>query len=176
MMIRPVIFPIIAPDINWDLFLREVKNYTGDTITKSMDMYGVKPAQDQTIVAGLTQFRTASYFEPHAIIRDARIILNHLHFSFLILYDPRSLMDFAVNTGLKIITHNTQSDVCVIGGTLLQWKDAIFETSKQEQPSIMRFLGNCLLLVFQNNGYSMIFESFERINLPDQTFTLRYKD
>lgn len=169
---KPVIVPIITPQIHWDGLLLEVRRGTGDSLTRSMDQCEVRPKSDQSIVAALAQFRQSGFVEPHKAIRNANAELRFLYFSFFCIFDPSVFQNISLETEISVIPHNSNPKAFIIGGSLFEWKPGIIQLSTPTFPFATRYFANYLLLAFQCNGYSQVFESFEKKMLLDQTFTL----
>jgi hypothetical protein len=169
---KPVIVPIVSPQIHWDALLLEVRRGTGDSLTRSMDQCEVRPSLDQSIVAALAQFRQSGFVEPNKAVRNANAELRFLYFSFFCLFDPAVCLDVSLETQISLISHHSKPNAFVIGGSLFEWKPGIIELSKPRFPFLTRYFANLLLLAFQCNGYSQIWEGWEKHTLPDQTFTL----
>jgi hypothetical protein len=172
---KPVIVPIISPQIHWDTFLLEVRRGTGDSLTRSMDQCEVRPKSDQSIVAALAQFRQSGFVEPNRAVRNANAELRFLYFSFFCLFDSTVCLDINLETQISTISHHSKPNAFVIGGSLFEWKPGIVELSKPRFPFLTRYFANFLLLTFQMNGYSQVWEGFEKRTLPDQTFNLEPK-
>lgn len=172
---KPVIVPIVSPQIHWDTFLLEVRRGTGDSITRSMDQCEVRPKSDQSIVAALAQFRQSGFVEPHKAVREANAELRFLYFSFFCLFDPSVFADISLETEISVIRHHSNPKAYIVGGSLFEWKPAIIELSDRMFPFLTRYFTNFLLLAFQCNGYSQVWEGWEKRMLPDQTFTLEMK-
>jgi hypothetical protein len=172
---KPVIVPIVSPQIHWDTFLLEVRRGTGDSLTRSMDQCEVRPKSDQSIVAALAQFRQSGFVEPHKAVREANAELRFLHFSFFCIFDPSVFHDISLETEISVIRHHSNPKACVLGGSLFEWKPGIIELSDRMFPFLTRYFANFLLLAFQCNGYSQVWEGWEKRTLPDQTFTLEMK-
>lgn len=172
---NPVIVPIVSPQIHWDTFLLEVRRGTGDSLTRSMDQCEVRPKSDQSIVAALAQFRRSGFVEPHKAVRDANAELRFLYFSFFCIFDPSVFQDISLETEISVIPHHSNPKAYIVGGSLFEWKPAIIELSDRMFPFLTRYFANFLLLAFQCNGYSQVWEGWEKRTLPDQTFTLEMK-
>jgi hypothetical protein len=173
--IKPVIVPILSPRIHWDAFLLEVRKGTGDSLTRSMDQCEVRPKPDQSILAALAQFRRSGFVEPHRAVREANAELRFLYFSFFCIFTGSVFQDISLETEISVIRHHSDSEAFVIGASLFEWKPGIVELSDRAFSFATRYFANYLLLAFQMNGYSQVWEGFEKRTLPDQTFTLEPK-
>lgn len=172
---RPVIIPIVSPQIHWDQFLIEVRRATGDSLTRSMDQHEVRPKSDQSIVAALAQFRQSGFIDPYKSVRNANAELKLLSFSFFCAYHPSVFQDISLETEISVIRHHSNRNAYIIGGNLNEWKAGIIQLSDSLFPFHTRYFANALLLAFQCNGYSQIWEGWVKRNLPDGTFSLEPK-
>ena len=105
--------------------------------------------------------------------------LQYLHYTFLIYSDPNTASDFRIVSrcqtndipGLKADT------VVSLGtGSLLQWKETILANSNNDVAFRTRVLINKIQIHFERvEGLYLLFDSFRKIRLEDQSFILEEK-
>jgi hypothetical protein len=172
--LRPVIIPILSPAMNWNSYLRDGFTCTGERFNKSLDAGGMKPGQDESIIVGLSQFTSSEYLDVLKTVRTVKSPLQLLYFAFLCSYDSKTLNWIVLNTGLNGILHSDQK-TWIIGGNLLQWKEAIVDCCIEIRLFEIRFFMNSVFVLFQLNGYQNVWSGYGKIQLPDGTFTFRHK-
>lgn len=171
----PSIYPILFPNLDWRSFLRETREKTGERLSEELDVYGMKLGQDQSIVSAFSTFRFGVEIDPFTKVRKAGVVLDLLHFVFLVVDQVDALGTVLESTNLRGIRHHQTKECWLVGGTLSQWRSAIVEISRRECAYSARLLMNSFLVLFQCNGYALVWDDYERVTLPDQTIELRLK-
>ncbi len=172
---KPAIFPLCSPNFHWDTLLRDASRLTGQRFNSKIDEHAIKPQQDQSVVAALSEFYRYDTLDPYYEIRRANSILEHLHFAFLCEYDINTFLRLLTHSNIKGTPHHVNGNLWIISGTLLQWKKAIVDCSCKEQPFDLRLLMNCLYVLFQCNGYQTVWDGYARTQHADSTFSFGAK-
>ena len=133
--------PLVAPMINWRQFLKDIKEATGTTPTRSVDSSGLKLGDYSKFIFALAELDTGQQVNTTNMQDLPRRVFAHLHFSFLIVASIRDIYDLALNSKLDLVSARTQikgTRAVIASGTLENWLNFIEANEKPDMCEVLK--------------------------------------
>lgn len=165
------ILPIIQPAINWTELVKSAEAALGYSPAK----YDAKRPLSEAarFLALAAMFKNKADSDAVASLREARSILEHLSFGFLVACDRETIFELMQCTNLQVSTNSaiTGDSVAIVTGTLAEWRDAIIELSA-DNTYCMRLLLDKIFVYFERQGLGELWADYKKQTLKDQTILL----
>lgn len=166
-----MLFPIVIPQIDWPRYLSSASQILGESISSDFDGAMLPPSPKAFVISTNTLNET----QPPLDIDTAG--LRHLSYSFLTV-----MLEGAHHALLEVVPlafTSSQSArpgirLCLVSGTLLQWKEAVVLCSGSSNQDVKLF-GQEAKAYFDSIGLSDMWKHYLRIQLPDKTLKLVHK-
>jgi hypothetical protein len=167
------IIPIALTGVNWPVYLATAQKVLGFSIAASFDKHGIKNDLTKFLVS-LEELHTEEPVEPNVALSEAGSLLRHASASFMCLLPAETVNLFREEVDLAINSSQTHAGfrLCIITGTLLQWRDAVINCSVSRLTRDVRMLCNQFMAYFENAGLGAIWGKFNKTQMSDQTFRL----
>jgi len=182
MVTQTGITPLVASNIAWTNFIKDVAELTGHSPTQNIDKSNCKLSDYGKYIIALSEFQSNKDIEPLQVLKSSEHLLDHLFFSFLVFGSNNLIFRIMELTYLNVISAKTKEKgrLAVVSGTLRQWKSAIIICSRLKAPWInipkdVRWVFNNCLDYFNQFGLGNIFDNYRRIQLKDGTLLLEKK-
>jgi hypothetical protein len=173
------IYPISASNISIENLIRGSKEHIGYSPLTGVDRLHRNLSPHARYIAGIAGFHNRQDADrPLAALRDARSILTHLHFGFLIECDAELILNIRERTNLDVTCSEGGSDgerVAVMSGTLDKYRQSAIECCTLTSPFELIFLFDQLILFFEKVGLGDIWFDYRKITQRDNTFYLEHK-
>lgn len=156
-MDKPIVIPIVTPQINWDDFVVTIYQQTKRSPTRVL-----------TTQAG----DLASFLESLASFSNQEVNYQQLFFSFLIEICKEDYIELLKNTRLSCVDNINTSDCkyfVIASGNLQEWLDACYKFSNNNFSFNLRYVFDCIALYFEQR-FKII--KFKKQTLSDNTFTI----
>jgi len=163
-METPKIYPIQIGHIDWGIYIEAVKDFTGDSPTRGIDMANISPKKPIAFLKTL-DFNN----QPHTVIGQEHLY-NHSFFSFIVEMDVYDMTDISARSELSIAYLEKRSRVLVLmSGTLLKWKHAIINISHRSAASGARNIINEIKIVLEGAGFEEVWKEVKFFPHTDGT-------
>lgn len=170
-MDRPIVVPLLKPDYDWESFILNVKELTGESPTRSVDAQGVKVSDETAFLAALDSLKNGRSSVWDAVKRATDSLL-HLTIGFLIICDDTiavEILESQLNVSRSLHGDKT---ILIVSGNLNLWRDFVVKWAKAEVDFNVRFIADCVYLIFQQLKLDDLFGRYKRRPLADETFYL----
>lgn len=125
-------------------------------------------------IAGIANQQDTQY--PLAAIRNARTILEHLHFGFIVHCDQATLLGIREKSELTVTSRSEAGTwIAVVSGSLAKYKAAATEVCIPTSPFEIRYLFDELVMFFEKIGLQDIFFDYRKVIQRDGSFLLEHK-
>lgn len=173
------IYPISASNVSIENLIRGSREHIGYSPLQGVDRLHRDLSTHARYVAGIAGFHNrVDADRPLAALRDARSILAHLHFGFLIECDSGLILNIRERTNLAVTCSEGGSNgerVAVISGTLDQYRQSAIECCIPSSPFELIFLFDQLIFFFEKIGLGDIWFDYRKISQRDNIFYLEHK-
>lgn len=170
-MDRPVVVPFMKPDYDWDAFILSVRELTGESPTRSVDAQGVKVSDETAFLAALDSLKNGRNSVWDAVKRATDSLL-HLTIGFLIICDETVAVEL-VESQLNVSrSRHGDKTILIVSGNIGLWRDFAIKWAKPKVDFNMRFLADCVYLIFQQMKLDDLFSKYKRRPMADETFYL----
>lgn len=173
------IYPVSASNISIDNLIRGSREHIGYSPLQGVDKLHRDLSPHARYIAGIAGFHNRySADHPLAGLRDARSILDHLHYGFLIECNAELILNIRERTNLSVTCSEGSSDgvrVAVMSGTLAHYRQSAIECCVPSSPFELIFLFDQLIFFFEKAGLGDIWFDYRKITQRDNTFYLEHK-
>ena len=171
--------PLIAPNIAWVTYLKDVAELAGHSPTRGLDASRLKLSDYARFLASLGELQSGKEQKPLDILRSQSNPLKHLFFGFLISGSTSLIFRIMELTDLDVTTARGKDKirVALVTGNLKQWKDAIIiclDKSLIKNFELRWVFNQCLDFLYAA-GLRNIFDDYRKSGLEDRTYLLEYK-
>ena len=154
MTIKSSITPIAGPSIRWNIFLKDTLDLIGHSLTHKIDASGLKLSDYAKFIAMLGEFQNTEA-NPIDTLKNNNAILQHLHFSFLIVGSSELILKINELTTLNTISTKIRGGhIALVSGNLADWRCLTIGLCKDPEDYK---LGKSLLNSFFQLGLQYIF-------------------
>jgi len=175
--VKPVILPILTPDIDWEQFYRLTQSVLGRSTTRGLDAAGRSPGDLASFVSCLGEMQTPGC-SPTSVLEEPGSLLRHLYFGVLGVCPDDALQFVNLNSGLAaavVATAERGYSLALITGSLEDWRVATICCCVDRSPQWVRMLFNQVLLHFEQIGLQRVWFGYHKVQLPDSSFRLEHR-
>jgi hypothetical protein len=151
--------------VDWPTFIKEANNILGRSPTRGIDAKGIKD-QLPGYLAAIDSINNPNS-DPTIVLKNAVIILEHVHLGFLI-----ETTDAAKILEATLLRGTVGQDLSLFSGTLGQWKSAVLEFCNEKYNYKLRQIFNEVYLILRQFGLVDIFAGHHTQTSTHKTFTL----
>jgi len=151
---------IQQPAIDFTTLLTISGQALGHNIAREADTSHRKMADAEKFLSCLSALRDE-------VVAPTPNLLSHVSFSVLLIADNYDLLDILeCASGMPFVRAETTApqdiDLCVISGTLQQWRDAVATGTSESVSSNVRLCYSKILLLFDRVGLSNVWKDYEK--------------
>ncbi len=160
-MIKPIIVPLIAPDIDWTLFIETIYRATGRSPTRMLDLERKAIGPTSSYLAALSYFSKST---PLAL-------LHQCSYSFLIEVSQDEYLTILSQTDIRCVDNFTSDDevkLIMASGSLWAWRSACLNFCIEQSSLRFRYIFNCIYIYFSGLNLFLL----KKEMLSDQSFLL----
>lgn len=161
--------PIGHSVIDWDTLLPAAFALIGRSISVSLDKQGYPAAGEAPFIGAIAEFAKQRSL-PIQAMRDERLHLRHLHYSFLVAIERDQF--FAMSSLGLSVTAAPNADAAVVSGSMREWFHAVRDALRETTDGRLRLLFGKLLLWFERQSLGEVWGNFYKNRLKDGTFIL----
>ncbi len=171
--------PLLAPNIAWVTYLKDVAELAGHSPTRGLDASNLKLSDYARFLASLGEFQSCKALKPFDTLKSNNHLLRHLFFGFLISGSSSLIFRIMELTDLDVTTARGKDKIriAVVTGDLKKWKDAIIiclDKSLIKNFELRWVFNQCLDFLYAA-GLRNIFDDYRKSGLEDRTYLLEYK-
>lgn len=161
MVNKPIIVPLVCPDVDWTLFITMIANATGRSPSRLLDLEGKKIGTTSSYLDALAYFSQKKGFT----------LLNQCSYSFLIEVSFEEYVAILSQTDLDCVDNFGTADsvkMIVASGTVLHWRNACMNFCIETMELRIRYTFNCIYIYMSNLNLIHL----NKTMLVDRSFTL----
>lgn len=168
------VFLIGKTQVDWGNYLSIAKQAIGRSISQGIDSHKMAADTLAAFVCTLDDFLDSAS-DPIDSLRRAGVLLDHIHYSFLVVADTSTFYYLMQNTNLRInITPSQVFDVSagIVSGSLLKLREAVLNLLSGRESRNVRVFLDKVMLILEHEGFKEIFSDYKKQMLPDKSFKL----
>lgn len=160
------IHPIQIGHVDWDIYVNAVKDFTGESPTRGIDVANISPKKP------IAFLKTLDFHNQTHMTIGQEHLYNHSFFSFIVEMDSYDMIDIAARGEVSLAYTEKRSRVLVLmSGTLLQWKRSIINISHKTSSSGARSIINEIQSILETAGFREVWAEIKFYPNNDGTFT-----
>ncbi len=154
------VFPIAMTYTNWQTYDQICQDKAGFSPLKNIDKKLINPKDI---------YAFASSWDENLSVESA--VLEHTIFSFTTVCSINTLLDFAIDTDLKILHKKTEeAHLVILTGSVKDWYNAIKVCCSQSKTfSVRKTMNNCYEILAQSQ-FARLWHGLEKQSLKDGSF------
>jgi hypothetical protein len=175
---KPQAILITQPMIDWTTFLSSCSDLLGRPVTANQDKMKVFKESPHAFVRCVGELVDTNA-NPYHSSKNLHL-QRHISYTFLIASDKDTLFEFIgkSTTGLSVdytLTATSGVYLSVASGNMQEWVNTCLACCTGSESFNLRFLLDCVILIFEKLGFGPLFANYHKESMVDQSFKLLKK-